>query len=181
MPVAGHASRGSALSVTIGELRSVLLRDVASSSGAAGLGAVRSSAREPESGTGSSPHPAAPSKALLAQYAKSGITCSGVAVFPHSPADVNTLRWIAGKTDGRFYNVKNPQSLPQIFIKEAQVVRRALIVEITPEGLEMLTVIRPIVDEAIREYWGQHLTKAEASAMLDVADRIIKANANWFD
>ncbi|MCK5176028.1 MAG: VWA domain-containing protein, partial [Planctomycetes bacterium] len=55
--------------------------------------------------------PAPPSKALLAQYAKSGITCSGVAVFPHSPADVNSLRRIAGKTGGRFYNVKDPQSL----------------------------------------------------------------------
>lgn len=57
--------------------------------------------------------------------------------------------------------------------------RRALIVEITPEGIEMLAVIRPIVDEAIREYWGQHLTEAEASTILDVANRIIKANANW--
>jgi len=56
--------------------------------------------------------------------------------------------------------------------------RRALLVEITPEGREMLTVIRPIVDEAIRDYWGQHLNDDEASVVLGVADRIINANAN---
>jgi len=38
---------------------------------------------------------------------------------------------VAQATGGRFYNVTDPQQLPQIFIKEAQVVRRALIIEET--------------------------------------------------
>ena len=59
--------------------------------------------------------------------------------------------------------------------------RRALIVEITPEGQEALEVIRPIVDETIREYWSQHLTTDEATLILDVANRVHGQNAEWFD
>jgi uncharacterized membrane protein len=75
--------------------------------------------------------PAPPSRQLLNNMRKAGITCTGVAVFPHSPADVQSLQRIAKVTGGRFYNVKNPNNLPQIFIKEAQIVRRVLIVEKT--------------------------------------------------
>ncbi len=75
--------------------------------------------------------PSPPSGQLLGKLKQAGITCTGVGIFPHSPADVNSLRRIAQLTGGRFYNVKNPSQLPQIFIKEAQVVRRALIVEET--------------------------------------------------
>jgi len=76
--------------------------------------------------------PAPPTTALLNQLKQAGITCTGVAVFPHSPADVQSLLRVAQLTGGRFYDVRNnPQQLPQIFIKEAQVVRRALIVEET--------------------------------------------------
>jgi len=38
---------------------------------------------------------------------------------------------VARVTGGRFYDVTDPHQLPQIFIKEAQVVRRSLIVEKT--------------------------------------------------
>jgi len=75
--------------------------------------------------------PTPPSLQLLAQCRDAGITCTGVAIFPHSPADIQSLVKVAQSTGGRFYDVKDPQQLPQIFIKEAQVVRRALIVEET--------------------------------------------------
>jgi len=75
--------------------------------------------------------PAPPTAQLLNQCKQAGITCSGVAVYPHSPADVRSLIRVAQATGGRFYNVKDPEQLPQIFIKEAQVVRRALIIEET--------------------------------------------------
>jgi len=45
--------------------------------------------------------------------------------------DIQSLVKVAQSTGGRFYDVKDPQQLPQIFIKEAQVVRRALIIEET--------------------------------------------------
>lgn len=77
--------------------------------------------------------PSPPSVQLLNQLKQGGITCTGVAVFPHSsnPAAVQSLLRIAEATGGRFYNVKDPNSLPQIFVKEAKVVRRSLIVEET--------------------------------------------------
>jgi len=75
--------------------------------------------------------PSPPTRQLVNQMNQAGITCSGVAVFPHSPADVRTLRAIAQATGGRFYHIQDPTRLPQIFIKEAQVVRRPLIVERT--------------------------------------------------
>jgi len=75
--------------------------------------------------------PRPPTAQLLSQCKQAGITCTGVAVFPHSPADVQSLQRVAQATGGRFYNVTDPKQLPQIFIKEAQVVRRALIIEET--------------------------------------------------
>ena len=73
--------------------------------------------------------PGPPSKALLDKMVKAKITCTGVAVFPHMANQVGSLEIIAKLTGGNFYNIKNPNRLPQIFIKEAQVVRRALRIE----------------------------------------------------
>ncbi|MGD8499942.1 MAG: glutamine amidotransferase, partial [Phycisphaerales bacterium] len=75
--------------------------------------------------------PQGPTDQLLSQCRQAGITCTGVAIFPHSPRDIDSLVRVAQLTGGRFYDVKDPQQLPQIFIKEAQVVRRALILEET--------------------------------------------------
>jgi uncharacterized membrane protein len=75
--------------------------------------------------------PAPPTPELLTKCRDAGITCTGVAIFPHSPADIQSLVRVAQSTGGRFYDAKDPQQLPQIFIKEAQVVRRALIIEET--------------------------------------------------
>jgi uncharacterized membrane protein len=75
--------------------------------------------------------PQPPSQQLLSQCKQAGITVTGVGIFPHSPADVQSLLRVAQATGGRFYNVKDPRQLPQIFIKESQVVRRSLIVEET--------------------------------------------------
>ena len=75
--------------------------------------------------------PQPPSNQLLAQFKQAGITCTGVAVCYHSLTDVLSLMRIAQATGGRFYNVKDPNELPQIFIKEALTVKRALINEET--------------------------------------------------
>jgi Ca-activated chloride channel homolog len=75
--------------------------------------------------------PQPPTTSLLNQMKADGITYSGVAVFPHNPGDSQNLQRIAQLTGGRFYDVSDPQKLPQIFIKEAQTVRRALIIEET--------------------------------------------------
>ena len=75
--------------------------------------------------------PSPPGPGLLKQMRAAGITCTGVGVFPHSASDTQSLKNIAAATGGRFYSPKDPRKLPQIFVKEAQVVRRALIVEQT--------------------------------------------------
>lgn len=71
------------------------------------------------------------SRSLLRQFKQAGITISSVGVNPHSAGDTNTLRTMARMTGGTYYNVSNNAlaTLPQIFIKEAQTIRRALIWE----------------------------------------------------
>jgi uncharacterized membrane protein len=73
--------------------------------------------------------PQMPSPAVINDIRKEGITITGVAVFPHDPSQVQSLQALARSTGGRFYNPKSPDELPKIFVKEAQVVRRSLIIE----------------------------------------------------
>jgi uncharacterized membrane protein len=74
--------------------------------------------------------PAPPTQALLDKYKAGKITCTTVMVAGHgSAADNASMQYTANYLGGRFYNVTNPKNLPQIFIKEAQVVSRSLIQE----------------------------------------------------
>lgn len=74
--------------------------------------------------------PSPPSAALLNSYKQAGITCTTVMVAGHgSPMDNANMNWVATTTGGNFYNVTNPKKLPEIFIQEAQLVSRSLIVE----------------------------------------------------
>ncbi len=66
---------------------------------------------------------------LGTQMADSGISVSTLAVGEHTNNDL--LYNIAATTQGRFYRVTDPMSIPEIFIKEAQVVRRSMIIEHT--------------------------------------------------
>lgn len=61
--------------------------------------------------------------------AAAGITISTVAVGPDTDSEL--LHGIAVAAQGRFYPVADPTSIPEIFIKEAQVVRRSMIIEQT--------------------------------------------------
>jgi uncharacterized membrane protein len=72
---------------------------------------------------------------ILQQFRRAQITISTVGVFPHSPGDLNSLKNIAEQTGGNFYPVTNQGQLGnivQIFIKEAQTVKRPLIWEGEP-------------------------------------------------
>ncbi|MEL6498866.1 MAG: VWA domain-containing protein [Planctomycetota bacterium] len=83
--------------------------------------------------------PSPPGRALLQKFADAGITISTVGVFPHmggpgSP-DLLRLRNIAEITGGSYYGITTSRqlaTLPQIFIKEAQTVKRSLIWEGPP-------------------------------------------------
>ncbi|MFG0286082.1 MAG: glutamine amidotransferase [Phycisphaerales bacterium JB039] len=72
---------------------------------------------------------------ILQRFRRAQITISTVGVFPHSPGDLNSLQRIARDTGGNFYPVTNQGQLGnivQIFIKEAQTVKRPLIWEGEP-------------------------------------------------
>lgn len=81
--------------------------------------------------------PSPPSAALIRQFIAEKVTISTVLVFPH-PGDFNglqTMQNIAKSTGGQFYAVTTQNqlaTLPQIFTKEAQIVRRSLIWEGDP-------------------------------------------------
>jgi uncharacterized membrane protein len=72
------------------------------------------------------------SRGLLQQFVKAGVSISTVGVFPHSTRDFNTLKDMAEITGGTFYPVNSQAALttlPEIFIKEAQTIKRSLIWE----------------------------------------------------
>ncbi len=71
--------------------------------------------------------PQLPAPALLKKYVKAMVTVSTVAIFPHSPEQVTSLRDIAAATGGKYYNPDDPNELPSIFIKEAKTLKRTMI------------------------------------------------------
>lgn len=76
--------------------------------------------------------PAIPSNALLQKYVDAKISISTVGVYPHSGSDTSKMAEISRKTNGKHYHIDTQAALatlPQIFIKEAQTVRRSLIWE----------------------------------------------------
>lgn len=76
-----------------------------------------------------------PSLRQIQDMRKGKISCSTVGVFPHNRGDLQRLANIAQATGGRHYEVVDQNGLGQIvqiFIKEAQTVKRSLIWEGTP-------------------------------------------------
>lgn len=71
--------------------------------------------------------PQAPSAATLGAAKNAKITISTISIFPHQGFDVSSLKSVAAQTGGRYYSADDPKKLPQIFIKEAAVVRKSLI------------------------------------------------------
>ncbi len=69
--------------------------------------------------------PSPPTPAVMKRLSASGITVSTVAIGTH--ATPLTMQAIAKQTGGRFHNVTNPNQLPEIFTREAMVVRRGLL------------------------------------------------------
>ena len=73
--------------------------------------------------------PSPPSSGVISTLNKSKITVSTVAIGMGSHVVTGTMSGIASATGGRFYQPNNPNDLPQIFVKEARTVTRALIYE----------------------------------------------------
>ncbi|MGA1399988.1 MAG: VWA domain-containing protein, partial [Phycisphaerales bacterium] len=74
-----------------------------------------------------------PSESLVQEYIDEDVTVTTVMVAGHGSAiDRTNMERLAEFTGGRFYEVTDPKALPEIFIKEAVVVSRSLIVEPEP-------------------------------------------------
>jgi uncharacterized membrane protein/Mg-chelatase subunit ChlD len=73
--------------------------------------------------------PQGPSPKLLDNYVEAKITVSTIGIGWGAHVMEPTLMNIATTTGGRYYPARNPRQLPQIFVKESQVVRRPLIVD----------------------------------------------------
>lgn len=88
--------------------------------------------------------PAAPLPSTIQKFVAAGITVSTVGIGYGSHVNEPTLRKIAADCKGTFYACRNPSQLPQIFIKEAKVVKRPLIDEHTFQprlvGLSQVTL-----------------------------------------
>ncbi len=71
--------------------------------------------------------PTAPSKEQVQAIIGDKITVSTVMIGGHVAPD--TMTWMADIGRGRFYDVRSPAQLPQIFIKEAAVILKSAIFE----------------------------------------------------
>ncbi|HVV73446.1 MAG TPA: VWA domain-containing protein, partial [Verrucomicrobiae bacterium] len=88
--------------------------------------------------------PGRPSLQLLQAIVGDRITVSSVLISGHSPDD--TMRYMASEGHGRFYDVKSPYDLPQIFIKETAVILKSAIYEepFKPQLRSVSEVVRGI-------------------------------------
>jgi uncharacterized membrane protein len=100
---------------------------------------------------------ASPSPSLIQKYIKNKITITTVGCATHSSADSSRMQQdISKPTGGKHYEIapQNVSKLPEIFMKEAQTVKRSLIWEGTPfvptmvnvasEAMRGITAIPPI-------------------------------------
>lgn len=71
--------------------------------------------------------PAAPRQDLIDAIVSKKITMSTVMIGGHVAPD--KMMWMAKQGNGRFYDVRSPDQLPQIFIKEAAVILKSAIFE----------------------------------------------------
>ncbi len=104
-------------------------------------GLLQSDARQKHIIVISDGDPQAPNATLMQTIKDKKITISTVSVYPHDISDKGlppTMQAMARQTEGRAYGPinANPNQLPQIFIKEASVVRRSLIFE-DKNGIEV--------------------------------------------
>jgi len=75
--------------------------------------------------------PTPPSSSVIADLVRDKITVTAVLTAAHGndPGAALTMRNLANRTKGRFYNVTNPKALPRIYQKEARTISRPLIFE----------------------------------------------------
>ncbi|MBC7782396.1 MAG: hypothetical protein H7144_01040 [Burkholderiales bacterium] len=123
--------------------------------------------------------PQAPAAALIKAANDAKISISTVSVYPHDQSAQGlppTMRKIAEQTGGRAYGPVNGNfsQLPQIFIKEATIVRRSLIQEDKEKGLPVKNapssseVLKGIGDQLPGRVWGMVLSTRKPNPQVEV-------------
>lgn len=112
--------------------------------------------------------PAPPRDDLLKKMKDKGITCSTVAIgYGGHYIDETKANMIATTTGGKFYKCDQFDKLPQIFVKEAKIVRRSLINE-QPFTPRVRDVISPLIagfgTSGFPQLGGMVLTTAKPTA-----------------
>ena len=145
-------------------------------SGPAQPGLAQSDARQKHVIIISDGDPAPPNPTLIKAYQDAQVSVSTVSVFPHELPLPKTMVDIANRTQGRAYGPieSNPSQLPQIFVKEATVVRRSLISE-DKDGIEVknagagggMDLLRGIAADQLPKVFGLVLTSKKESPQVE--------------
>lgn len=120
--------------------------------------------------------PNPPPQSLVDEYIRAKISVSTVSVYPHGNFVPPTMENLARATGGKYYGPINANfnQLPQIFIKEATVVRRSLIHEPGPDEPPLRPLFTPTDSdmvkglEAVPDLYGMVLTSRKASPEIKV-------------
>ena len=124
--------------------------------------------------------PGAPTPQLMQSIVGDRITVSTVLIAGHAGPD--TMISIAAQGHGRFYDVRSPDQLPQIFIKEAAVILKSAIYEepFKPQQVSSSELIRGIGAGEYPQLRGYVATsqkpRAETPLLTDKGDPLL---AHW--
>lgn len=117
--------------------------------------------------------PQAPSNAIIDQMIKNRITASTIGIgYGGAHCFESTLIDIARRTSGdprKFFRCTNPRTLPQIFIKEAKVIRRTLLSEepFTPTVAQYdMQTVQGVADGPMPQLRGLVLTEPKADIIM---------------
>jgi uncharacterized membrane protein len=124
--------------------------------------------------------PGAPSASLMQSIVGDRITVTTVLIAGH--AGPETMMWIADQGRGRFYDVRSPAQLPQIFVKEAAVILKSAIYEepFTPQLASFSEVLQGIGRAEYPQLLGYVATtpkpRAQTPLLTDKGDPLL---AHW--
>jgi uncharacterized membrane protein len=110
--------------------------------------------------------PTSPTQTQVQAVVGDKITVSTVMIGGHVSPD--TMTWIADLGRGRFYDVRSPNALPQIFVKEAAVILKSAIFEepFKPQMASRSELVRGIDPAEIPRLLGYVATTAKPRAEL---------------
>ena len=124
--------------------------------------------------------PAAPKQQLVTDIVADKITISTVMIGGHVSPE--TMTWMADQGRGRFYDVRSPGQLPQIFIKEAAVILKSAIFEepFKPQLSSSSEMVRGISSTDYPQLRGYVCTTPKARAEIPlVTDKGDPLLAHW--